>query len=65
VQEEARSGLVDVLINVVEPIRVQAGGAALQAVYLVAFTKQKLAEVRAVLAGAASDQSFNHSDKKA
>jgi hypothetical protein len=52
VQEEARSGLVDVLINVVEPIRVQARGAALQAVYLVAFTKQKLAEVRAVLAGA-------------
>ena len=54
-QEEARSGLVDVLINVVEPIRVQAGGAALQAVYLVALGKQELAEVRAVLAGAASD----------
>ena len=55
VEEEARSGLVEVPIDVVEPVGVQAGGAALQAVDLIAFGKKELGEVGAVLAGATGD----------
>ena len=54
-EEEARAGLVDVLIDVVEPVGVQAGGTALQAVDLVAFGKEEFGEVRAILAGAAGN----------
>src|ERR1039458_6100487 len=60
VEEEARSGLVDVLIDVVEPVGVQAGGTAFQAVDLVALGKKELSEVRTVLAGSAGDESAFH-----
>jgi hypothetical protein len=46
---------VQVPVDVVEPVGVQAGGAALQPVDLIAFSKEKLGEIRAVLAGATCD----------
>ena len=55
VEEEASAGLVKVPIDVVEPVGVQAGGAALQAVDLVTLGKEELREVGAVLAGATGD----------
>jgi len=60
-QEEAAPGLVRVLIDVVEPVGVEAGGAALEAVDFVAFGKQKLGQIRSVLASAAGNESSPHS----
>jgi len=54
-EEKARTRLVDVLIDVVEPAGVEAGGTALAAVDSVTFGKEELAEVGAVVAGAAGD----------
>ena len=46
VEEEARTGLVGVLIEVVEPVCVQAGGRALEAVDFVAPGKEELGKLR-------------------
>jgi hypothetical protein len=55
VEEETRSRLVDVLIDVVEPFRVQAGCTALHPVHFVSFGKKELGEIRTVLAGSPGD----------
>jgi hypothetical protein len=55
VEKESGTGLVKVLIDVVEPVRIETGGATFEAVDLVAFGKEKLGQVRAVLAGATGD----------
>jgi hypothetical protein len=46
---------VGVLIEVVNPVRVEEGGAALDSVNLIAFFEQKFGQIRAVLAGDAGD----------
>lgn len=51
---------MNVLIDVVEPVCVQAGGAALEAADLVALFPQELGEVEAVLAGTTGDWSCCH-----
>ena len=50
------SGLVRILVDVVEPLGVEARRAADEAVHLVTFGEQKLGEIRTVLAGDARDQ---------
>jgi hypothetical protein len=55
VQKEVSAGLVDILVDVIEPFTVEAGGTAFQAVDLVALSEEKLREIGAVLAGTAGD----------
>jgi hypothetical protein len=55
VENEPGTGLVDVPIDVIEPVGVEAGGTAFQAMDLVAFGKKQLGQVGAVLAGATGD----------
>ena len=55
VKKESGAGLVEVLIDVIEPIGVKARGAAFETVDLVAFGEQELGQVGAVLTGAAGD----------
>jgi hypothetical protein len=49
-----------ILVDVVDPLRVERGSAALDAVDFIAFFQQKLRQVGAVLAGHASYQCFFH-----
>jgi len=56
VQDQAPVGLVRVLVQVVDALRVEARGAALDAVHLVALGEQELGEVGAILAGDAGDE---------
>ena len=60
VEKQARTRLVGVLIEVIQPVCVQAGGTALEAVDFVAPGKEELGQVGPVLAGATGDQSFGH-----
>src|ERR1035438_4755722 len=59
-ENEAGRGGVGVLVEVVDTIGIEAGGAAFQAVDFVAFFKKELSEVGAVLAGDAGDGLFFH-----
>ena len=47
---------VGVLVKVIDPIRVEKGGAAFDAMYLVAFSQEEFGQVRSVLAGNARNQ---------
>jgi hypothetical protein len=61
VQHEVAVVDVRILVEVVDPVRVEGGGAALDAVHLVALLQKELGEVGAVLAGDAGDEgSFGH-----
>jgi hypothetical protein len=55
VEKESGVGLVEVLIDVVEPVGVEAGGTPFKAVDFVAFGKEELGQIGAVLAGATGD----------
>jgi hypothetical protein len=54
-EKEAVAGLVEILVDVIEPVGVEAGGAAFQAVDLVTLGEEKLRQIGAVLTGAAGD----------
>jgi hypothetical protein len=56
VEYEGAAGLVRVLVDVVDPLGVERGGAAHHPVHGVALVQQQLGEVRAVLAGDAGDE---------
>jgi hypothetical protein len=60
VQEKAGAGRVYVLIYVIDAVGVEAGGAAFQAMDLVAFVEEQLGEIRAILAGYARDECAFH-----
>jgi len=60
VQEEARIGVVRVLVQVVDPLRVERAGPADQPVYDVALGEQQLCQVGAILPGDTSDQCDLH-----
>jgi hypothetical protein len=61
-EDEPAVGLVRVLVEMVDPLGVEQGGAAFNAVDGVAFVQQEFGEIRAVLAGDAGDQcGFAHS----
>src|SRR5690606_2818386 len=49
---------VRILVQVVDPVGVEQAAAALDAVYFVALLQQKLGQVRTILPGDASDQSY-------
>jgi len=55
-EDEPAVGLVRVLVEVVDPLGVEQGGAAFNAVDDVALVQQELGEIRAVLAGDAGDE---------
>ena len=57
VHEQAHAPLVGVAVEVVDPLRVEARGAADDPVHLVPAPEQQLGEVRAVLAGDPGDES--------
>ena len=59
-EEQPGAGGVGVDIDVVEPLRVEGGGAADDPVDLVPLRHQELHEVRSVLAGDAGDQRLGH-----
>ena len=59
-QHEATIGLVWVLVQVVDSLRVEGRGPALDAVHFVALLEQEFCQVGAVLAGDAGDQSLLH-----
>ena len=61
VQPEAHLFLVRVGVQMVDPRRVEGGGAALDAVDLVALAQKVFRQVRSVLTGNACDQCFFHS----
>jgi hypothetical protein len=55
VEEKAAAIFVGVAIDMVDALRVKAGGTAFEAMDFVAFFEEELGEVRAVLAGNTSD----------
>jgi hypothetical protein len=55
-QRESWIQLVGVLIEVVDPLRVEAAGATLEAMDAVALLEQQLRQITAVLAGDARNQ---------
>ena len=57
VQVQADMLLVRILVQVVDTIGVERGGAALDAMHLVAFVKEKLRQVCAILARNTGNQS--------
>jgi hypothetical protein len=61
-KNEVRIGVVRVLIDVVDPIRVEQRGTPFDAVNLIAFSEKKLGEVRSVLAGNSCNQSSLQND---
>jgi hypothetical protein len=56
VQDEAAIGIVRILVEMIDALRIDERGAALDAVHDVALAEQELGEVGAVLAGDAGDQ---------
>ena len=57
VQGQLRAGFIEFAIQMVDAFGVERGGAALEAMHLVALGQQQLGKVRPVLAGDAGDQS--------
>jgi hypothetical protein len=62
VETEVGTSLGQVLKEVIEPIRVEAEGTAYDATHLVAFSKEKISQVGAVLTSATGDQSSWHKE---
>jgi hypothetical protein len=61
VQNELAVVDVRILVEMVDPVGVEQGGAAFDAVDGVAFLEQEFGQIRAILAGDASDQcGFSH-----
>ena len=60
-EEESGASRMDVLVEVIVAIGIEAGGAAFQAVYLVTFFEKEFGEVGAILAGDAGDECAFHS----
>ena len=52
VEKESGIGLVNILIDVIETVGVEAGGAPLQTMDFIPLFEEKLSEVRSILAGA-------------
>ena len=59
-QEEPVFALVQIRVDAVHTARVEAARTTFQPVYFVAFTQQKLDQVRSVLAGHTRNQSALH-----
>ena len=59
-QVQAHAALVRILVQMIDAVGVERGGAALDAVNLVALVEQQLRQVGAVLAGDAGDQGSFH-----
>jgi hypothetical protein len=59
-EEEPFFVCVRVFVNMVEPPGIERAGATDEAVDFVSFGKEKLGEVRTVLAGDAGDESLSH-----
>jgi len=55
-QLQVRVGRMRILVDVVDPLRVEKRSTALDAVHLVALLEEKLGQVGAVLAGNAGDE---------
>ena len=60
VEIDPRLGVVEVLVEVVDPVGVEGAGPADEAVDLVALAEQEFGQVGAVLAGDAGDECFFH-----
>jgi hypothetical protein len=61
VQHKVAIHLVWVLVQVIDTVGVEQGGATLDAVYLVPLLQQEFRQVRTILTGNASDEGlFNH-----
>jgi len=63
VEAKPRAVLVRIHVEVLDPRRVEARGAAIDAVDFIALAEQKLRKVAAVLAGEAGDQRLLHVDR--
>ena len=60
VEIDPRLGVVEVLVEVVDPVGVEGAGPADEPVDLIPLAEQELGEVGAVLAGDAGDERFFH-----
>src|SRR4051812_39178434 len=61
---ETLFGFMDILIDVVDPVGVETGGAAFQTVHLISFGKKQLRQVGAVLACDACNKGARHKSSK-